>query len=73
MSVTKTDSRFMTTKELAAELRMTPNAVRIMRHRGQAPAGMKVGKGVLYDRAVVKAWQAARFAADPLAQRALAA
>jgi hypothetical protein len=63
----------MTTKELAAELRMTPNAVRIMRHRGQGPAGMKVRQGVLYDRSVVEAWMAARFAADPLAQRALAA
>ncbi len=72
MSVTNTASRFMTTKELAAELRMTPNAVRIMRHRGQGPAGVRLGQGVLYDRAVVEAWMAARFAADPLAQRAAA-
>ncbi|WP_251073929.1 helix-turn-helix domain-containing protein [Streptomyces sp. ISL-111] len=63
----------MTTKELADELRMTPNAVRIMRHRGQGPAGAKVRGRVLYDRAVVKAWMSARFAADPLCQRALAA
>lgn len=73
MSVTTTASRFMTTKELATELRMTPNAVRIMRHRGQGPAGVKVQGRVLYDRAVAEAWMAARFAADPLAQRALAA
>ncbi|MBT2378995.1 hypothetical protein J7E90_16975 [Streptomyces sp. ISL-111] len=52
---------------------MTPNAVRIMRHRGQGPAGAKVRGRVLYDRAVVKAWMSARFAADPLCQRALAA
>jgi hypothetical protein len=51
---------------------MTPNAIRIMRHRGAAPAGVKVGRNVLYPRDVVEAWMAARFAADPLAQRAAA-
>ncbi|MFJ6319668.1 helix-turn-helix domain-containing protein [Streptomyces californicus] len=73
MGVTKDGSRFLTTNELAAELRMTANAVRIMRHRGQGPAGAKVRGRVLYDRAVVQAWMSARFEADPLAQRALAA
>lgn len=72
MSESSTASRYITTKELASELRMTPNAIRIMRHRGAAPAGVKVGRNVLYPRDVVEAWMAARFAADPLAQRAAA-
>lgn len=72
MNATNTTSRYITTKELATELRMTPNAVRIMRHRGRGPAGTPVGRTVLYDRAVVEAWMAGRLAADPLAQRAAA-
>lgn len=72
MSETNTASRFITTKELAAELHMTPNAIRIMRHRGLAPAGMRVGRQILYPRAVVEQWLAARLEADPLAQRAAA-
>ncbi|NUQ95326.1 MAG: helix-turn-helix domain-containing protein [Streptomyces sp.] len=62
----------MTTKELADILRTTPNAVRIMRHRGDAPAGFRRGRQVLYERAVVKAWLARKSEADPLAQRAIA-
>lgn len=62
--------RYITTKELAAILRKTPNAVRMMRHRGQGPAGVRVGSEVLYDQQVVDAWLAAKTAADPLAQRA---
>lgn len=72
MSETNTASRYLTTKELAGVLRKTPNAIRIMRHRGEGPAGVRVGRSVLYDRAVVDAWLAAKTAADPLAQRAAA-
>lgn len=72
MSETSTASRYMTTKELANELRMTPNAIRIMRHRGGAPAGTRVGRNVLYRRDAVEAWMAGRLAADVLAQRAAA-
>lgn len=72
MSETNTASRYITTKQLATELHMTPNAVRIMRHRGGAPEGTRVGRNILYDRAAVEAWMAGRLAADPLAQRAAA-
>ena len=70
MSETTTASPYMTTKELAEILRTTPNAVRIMRHRGDAPRGFRRGRSVLYPRAAVAAWLAAKEAADPLAQRA---
>lgn len=73
MSETNTASQYMTTKEVAALIRRSPDAVRMMRHRGEGPAGVKVGRFVLYDRKVVTAWIAAKFAADPLAQRAHAA
>lgn len=60
----------MTTREVAALIRKTPHAVRQMRHRGIGPKGTKVGRGVLYPRAGVFAWLAAKELADPLAQRA---
>jgi excisionase family DNA binding protein len=70
MSETSTASPYMTTKELADILRTTPNAVRIMRHRGAAPQGFRSGRKVLFRRSVVQAWLAAKEAADTLAQRA---
>lgn len=70
---TSTASRFMTTKELAVLIRKSPEAVRQMRHRGDGPVGTRHGRDTLYDRAVVEKWLAAKTAADPLAQRALAA
>lgn len=62
----------MTTTEVAALIRKTPNAVRMMRHRGIGPPGFRVGRDTLYRRAVVLAWLEAREQADPLAQRARA-
>ncbi len=70
MSETSTASRFIKTKELARTLRKSPEAVRMMRHRGEGPQGTRVGRDVLYDRAEVERWLAAKTAADPLAQRA---
>lgn len=72
MSETNTVSPFMTTKELASVLRTTPNAVRIMRHRGLGPSGFRRGRQVLYRRTAVDAWLASKEAADHLAQRAAA-
>ena len=72
MSETSTASPYMTTKELADLIRKTPAAVRQMRYRGEAPAGMRIGRDVIYERIVVAAWLEAKAASDPLAQRAAA-
>jgi predicted DNA-binding transcriptional regulator AlpA len=72
MSKTSTDSRFITTRQLARDLHKTPEAIRQMRYRGEGPKGTRVGRDVLYDRADVEAWLKAKTAADPLAQRAVA-
>lgn len=70
MSETRTASPYMTTRELADRLRKTPHAIRQMRHKGQGPRGVRVGRDVLYDRADVEAWLKAKTAGDHLAQRA---
>jgi len=72
MSETTTDSRFMTTKELAGLVRRSPATVRAWRHRGQGPRGTRVGRGVLYPREVVEAWLKQREEADEIGQRAVA-
>lgn len=72
MSETNTTSPFITTKELADILRMTPNAVRVARHRGQVPKGFRRGRNVLYRRTTVDAWLAALEEGDLLGQRAVA-
>ncbi|MFJ7070137.1 helix-turn-helix domain-containing protein [Streptomyces sp. NPDC101115] len=66
------DSPYMTTAELAALLRTTPGAVRIMRHRGIGPRGFRRGRNVLYLRTTVAAWLKAKEAGDRLGQRAAA-
>ncbi|MGW3213131.1 helix-turn-helix transcriptional regulator [Streptomyces parvus] len=58
----------MTTREVAALIRKTPNAVRLMRHRGTGPPGFRVGRDTLYRRIVVVAWLEALEQADPLAR-----
>lgn len=72
MSETSTASPYMKTKELAAILHTTPNAIRVMRHRGQAPKAMRRGRELLFRRSVVEAWLKAREDADTLSQRAAA-
>lgn len=72
MSEMNTTSPFITTKELADILRTTPNAVRVMRHRGQVPKGFRRGRNVLYRRTTVDAWLAALEEGDRLGQRAVA-
>jgi predicted DNA-binding transcriptional regulator AlpA len=67
------DTQYMTTKELAAHIRKSPHAIRQMRHRGQAPKGVRVGREVLYDIRDVEQWLSAKAAGDRLAQRATAA
>lgn len=50
----------LTTAELAALCRTSPETCRYWRWRGEGPRAMKVGRRVLYDRRDVDAWLAAR-------------
>lgn len=59
----------LTTAELAALLRKTPNAVIVMRYRGVAPPGFRCGRNILYPRRSVDTWIAARLAEDPATRR----
>ncbi len=48
--------KYLTTEEVAEELRTTPPTVRYWRHKDTGPKSFRVGKRVLYDRADVDAW-----------------
>ena len=48
---------WMTSEELAKELKITVQEVRQMRARGTGPPGRRLGKEVRYHRAVVEAWR----------------
>jgi excisionase family DNA binding protein len=50
---------YLTTEELAEELRTSPESVRYWRHIGTGPASFKVGRRVLYARTDVDAFVAA--------------
>ena len=73
MSETRNASPYITTKELAAVIRKTPGAVRVMRRRGTGPKGTRVGRDVLYHPDDVQAWMEAKGIADPLYQLAASA
>lgn len=62
--VTGTDFEVMTTKEVAAFLRKTENALRIMRHRRRGPRSFERDGRIFYYRADVKAWLAEGANAD---------
>ena len=53
-------TRFMTTEEVATELRTSPETVRYWRHQGTGPRAVKIGRRVLYALDDVEAWIAAR-------------
>lgn len=53
------DDDYLTTEEVAALLRTTPQTVRYWRHVGKGPQSFKVGRRVLYARVDVEAWVAA--------------
>lgn len=53
---------FLTTDELATELRTSPGTCRYWRHIGDGPASVKVGRRVLYRRADVDAWIERKYA-----------
>jgi len=62
----------ITLNDGAAMIHTTPQAVRNMRHRGQAPEGFRRGRVVLFPRAEVDKWLAAQLDSDRLAARARA-
>ncbi|MBE6477845.1 MAG: helix-turn-helix domain-containing protein [Propionibacteriaceae bacterium] len=47
---------FLTTHELAALCRTSPETVRYWRHVGKGPRSFKLGRRVLYDRKDIDAW-----------------
>jgi predicted DNA-binding transcriptional regulator AlpA len=46
----------ITTAEVAAMLRTSPETVRYWRHIGRGPSSFKVGRRVVYDTAAVQTW-----------------
>lgn len=66
MSETPPTSPYITTRELGRLIGKGPAAVRTMRSRGNAPAGVRFGRPVLYHRDDVRAWLEAKRLTDPL-------
>ncbi len=62
-------SKYLTTDELAQELRTPVDTIRYWRYAGKGPRSLKVGRRVLYDPADVEAWIAERRAAADSAAR----
>lgn len=52
----------ITTREVAAKLRVPEATVRYWRHLSQGPVGVRIGRRVLYDEAQVDAWIERHFA-----------
>lgn len=50
--------QYMTTAEVAERYRTAQSTVRYWRHIGYIPGGVKRGRRVLYDPAVLDAWDA---------------
>ena len=48
--------RLLTTEEVAVRFRTSPSTVRYWRHIGIGPAGVRVGRRVLYDEAECDRW-----------------
>ena len=49
-------ARLLTTEEVATHFRTSPSTVRYWRHLGIGPAGVRVGKRVLYEEAECERW-----------------
>ncbi|MCE7548570.1 helix-turn-helix domain-containing protein [Streptomyces thermodiastaticus] len=50
--------KYLTTNEVAARYRTAPSTVRYWRHIGYIPGGVKRGRKVLYNVAILDAWDA---------------
>jgi hypothetical protein len=48
--------RYLTTAEVAAPCRTSPETVRFWRYVGKGPTSFKLGRKVLYDADAVEAW-----------------
>lgn len=48
--------RYMTTAEVAALCRTSPETIRFWRYVGKGPAWVKLGRKVLYDTEAVETW-----------------
>jgi predicted DNA-binding transcriptional regulator AlpA len=55
--------RLLTTEEVAERFRTSPSTVRYWRHIGIGPAGIRVGRRVLYDEAECDRWWETKVAA----------
>ena len=51
---------YLTTEEVADELRTSPETVRFWRHTGRGPKSFKAGRRVLYPRSDLDQWIANR-------------
>lgn len=47
---------YMTTEEVAQQVRRSPETLRYWRHIGQGPRSFKLGRRVLYRQSDVEAW-----------------
>jgi predicted DNA-binding transcriptional regulator AlpA len=56
--------RLLTTEEVAARFRTSPATVRYWRHVGIGPAGVRVGRRVLYDELEVDRWWESKVGGD---------
>lgn len=54
--VTPQTQQYLTTVEVAALVRTSPETVRYWRHVGRGPTSFKVGRRVLYAREDVERW-----------------
>ena len=55
--------RLLTTDGVAERFRTSPSTVRYWRHLGVGPAGIRVGRRVLYDEAECDRWWQSKVAA----------
>lgn len=56
--------RLLTTEEVAERFRTSPATVRSWRHIGIGPAGVRVGRRVLYDKLDVDRWGESKVGED---------
>ena len=56
--------RLLTTEEVAARFRTSPATVRYWRHVGIGPAGVRIGRRVLYAEFEVDRWWQSKVAGD---------